>query len=122
MTIRRWLTGFFLALVLCACTIALAHPGGRDAYGGHNDRKSGGYHFHAGPLAGQSFGSKNEALAALRAREQGTSAAAAASPPQAAAVPQGTSGSGCDCEALARLLAAKGLITAAELATVTTVR
>ena len=42
-----------------------AHGGGIDANGGHNDRKSGGYHFHHGALAGQSFSSKSEALTAL---------------------------------------------------------
>ena len=43
-----------------------AHSGGRDAYGCHHDRKHGGYHCHAGPLAGQSFGSQAEMLAALK--------------------------------------------------------
>lgn len=43
-----------------------AHSGGRDNYGCHNDRKHGGYHCHAGPLAGQSFASKSEMLAASK--------------------------------------------------------
>lgn len=33
--------------------------------GGHHNRKLGGYHFHRGPLAGQSFASKAEAAVAL---------------------------------------------------------
>jgi len=43
----------------------LAHPGGRDSYGCHHDLKHGGYHCHAGPLAGQSFASQAEMLAVL---------------------------------------------------------
>ena len=43
-----------------------AHGGGLDSYGGHNDRKHGGYHFHRGALAGKSYSSKAAALAALR--------------------------------------------------------
>ena len=49
----------------------LAHPGGRDRYGCHHDRKHGGYHCHAGPLAGQSFASQAEMLTA---RQQSYSA------------------------------------------------
>lgn len=45
---------------------AFAHSGGRDAYGCHHDRKHGGYHCHAGPLAGQSFTSQAEMLAVLK--------------------------------------------------------
>lgn len=44
----------------------LAHSGGRDSYGCHHDRKHGGYHCHVGPLAGQSFTSQAEMLAALK--------------------------------------------------------
>jgi len=44
---------------------AVGHGGGLDSLGCHHDRKRGGYHCHRGQLAGQSFGSKNEALAAL---------------------------------------------------------
>ena len=36
-----------------------------DAYGCHNNRKAGGYHCHRGPLAGQSFASKEEMLKKL---------------------------------------------------------
>lgn len=47
---------------LCLSGIVKGHPGGLDSQGGHNDRKSGGYHFHTGgpsedppaPLARQS--------------------------------------------------------------------
>ena len=42
-----------------------AHSGGLDSIGCHHDRKKGGYHCHRGPLAGQSFSSKEEALKAL---------------------------------------------------------
>jgi len=57
--------GVSLVLFAVLCTDSLfAHPGGLDAYGCHNDRKHGGYHCHAGPLAGQSFTSKADMLAA----------------------------------------------------------
>ncbi|GAB6037156.1 hypothetical protein JCM15519_17150 [Fundidesulfovibrio butyratiphilus] len=47
-----------LALLLLPASFAHAHGGGLDAYGGHNDRKHGGYHVHRGPLAGKSYPSK----------------------------------------------------------------
>ena len=64
-----------LAACLAVPTLASAHGGGLDAYGCHHNRKVGGYHCHRGPLAGQSFASKDEALAR---REEGTSEADAA--------------------------------------------
>ena len=53
------------AVLASLISLAIAHPGGLDAYGGHNDRKHGGYHFHRGPLAGESFSTKAAALEAL---------------------------------------------------------
>jgi uncharacterized membrane protein len=47
-----------------------AHGGGLDSHGCHHDRKNGGYHCHQGPLAGQSFASKQEMLDALEANNQ----------------------------------------------------
>lgn len=44
---------------------AYAHGGGLDKLGCHNDSKAGNYHCHQGPLAGQYFESKAEALGAL---------------------------------------------------------
>ena len=44
---------------------AYAHGGGLDKLGCHNDRTAGNYHCHQGPLAGQYFESKAEALSAL---------------------------------------------------------
>jgi len=46
---------------------ALSHGGGLDDLGCHHNRKQGGYHCHRGPLAGQAFSSKAEALEALGA-------------------------------------------------------
>lgn len=43
------LTGHFAGVFGAA---VLAHPGGLDANGGHNDRKNGGYHYHRTPPAG----------------------------------------------------------------------
>ena len=47
-----------------------AHSGGLDSHGCHHDRKHGGYHCHQGPLAGQSFASKQEMLETLQALNQ----------------------------------------------------
>jgi hypothetical protein len=57
--------GFVLSLLLFRS--AYPHGGGLDAYGCHHDRKAGGYHCHRGPLAGQSFSSKEEMLKKLSA-------------------------------------------------------
>lgn len=54
-----------LAALLLAALALIAHGGGLDSYGGHNDRKNGGYHFHRGPLAGRSYPDKGAALKAL---------------------------------------------------------
>ena len=72
------------AVLLVLHENALAHGGGLDALGCHHNRKLGGYHCHRGPLAGQSFRSKSEALAVLgRTQPQPTpKAAPAARPPQ----------------------------------------
>ena len=56
---------FAVVFVSLAPIAAHAHGGGLDANGCHNDLKHGGYHCHRGPLAGQSFGSRYEAEAAL---------------------------------------------------------
>src|SRR6266850_840717 len=50
------------SLCLVSGSAALAHGGGLDSYGCHNNRKQGGYHCHRGPLAGQSFESKEQML------------------------------------------------------------
>ena len=66
-------------LFLLACsivvfsTLAHAHGGGLDSLGCHHDRKHGGYHCHRGPLAGQSFATKSDAIQALQAQEGGQS-------------------------------------------------
>jgi endonuclease YncB( thermonuclease family) len=51
-----------LALIIMLPSTAVAHGGGLDSNGCHNNRKLGGYHCHRGPLASQSFQSKEEAL------------------------------------------------------------
>ena len=56
---------FGIGLFLCAIMPAYPHGGGLDAYGCHNNRKAGGYHCHRGPLAGESFSSKEEMLRKL---------------------------------------------------------
>lgn len=42
----------------------VAHGGGIDAYGGHNDNKVGNYHVHQGSCAGLTFASKADAVRA----------------------------------------------------------
>ena len=49
--------------VLAITAIVYAHGGGLDSQGGHHDRKRGGYHFHRGPLVGQTFSSKSSSKA-----------------------------------------------------------
>ena len=103
-------------LILSVSGNVFAHPGGIDSYGGHNDRKNGGYHFHRGPLVGQSFASKDIALAALKTQQsvapQGVvnenprTGSGQAAPPAAQEY---------DLDALVRLLIAKGIISEAEL-------
>lgn len=54
-------------LVLLALPlVVLAHGGGLDGFGGHRDNIYGGYHFHQGPLAGQTFASREAAYEAYR--------------------------------------------------------
>jgi len=55
-----------LALISITCPVAIAHPGAVDGNGGHHEGSSGRYHFNKGPLAGQSFVSKEAAIKALR--------------------------------------------------------
>lgn len=63
-----------LAILSLSPLAALAHGGGLDSLGCHHDRKRGGYHCHRGPLAGQSFASKADALKALEAKQGSTPA------------------------------------------------
>ena len=51
-----------LALIIMLPSNAVAHGGGLDSNGCHQNRKLGGYHCHRGSLAEQSFQSKEEAL------------------------------------------------------------
>jgi len=72
-----------LVLLLFALpAVANAHRGRLDSLGCHNNRKLGGYHCHRGPLAGQSFASKAEALQALGTTQAGESQQAAQSKAQ----------------------------------------
>ncbi|TMA93741.1 MAG: hypothetical protein E6J74_17145 [Deltaproteobacteria bacterium] len=63
---------FGLGLFLCAITPAYPHGGGLDVYGCHHNRKAGGYHYHRGLLAGQSFDSQDEVLRKLSADKADT--------------------------------------------------
>ncbi len=64
---RPWLrTTLAVGVVISLATLAVAHGGGLDSQGGHNDRSAGTYHFHRGALAGRSFSSKSAAATALR--------------------------------------------------------
>ena len=62
----------FAVLVLFALSsVALAHPGGRDAYGGHYDSKTGKYHVHEGPLAGRTYNNQENMLKVLEKTKGG---------------------------------------------------
>lgn len=57
---------FLISLVLLfPALLAYSHPGGMDSHGGHRDGPDGGYHFHQGPLAGNTYSTKEQALSAL---------------------------------------------------------
>ena len=58
---------FLGVLILCQINLTPveAHPGGKDSQGGHHQRATGTYHFHDGPLVGQTFASKAAGSAAL---------------------------------------------------------
>ena len=58
----------------------LGHGGRLDSLGCHYNRKSGGFHCHQGPLAGQKFESKAEALEAIKALQGGSPTLAPAVP------------------------------------------
>lgn len=53
-----------LALLFASARPAVAHGGGIDAYGGHNDTKKGNYHSHQGTCAGRTFDSRADAIRA----------------------------------------------------------
>ncbi|MBM3957343.1 MAG: YHYH domain-containing protein [Gemmatimonadetes bacterium] len=120
---RRWLRAVLVScLVLSVAATALAHGGGLDGYGGHNDRKRGGYHFHRGPLTGQAFPSKEAALAALAKAGTQSPPPAPAPAPVAAAAPVATSPvpppvftAEQRLQALEDILIAKGVIAREEL-------
>ena len=50
-----------LSIIMLFSSVALGHSGRTDSIGGHNNTQEGNYHFHSGPLAGQTFDSKEEA-------------------------------------------------------------
>lgn len=52
------------ALLVFSSTPAVAHGGGLDAYGGHNDTKARNYHSHQGTCTGKTFPSKSAAITA----------------------------------------------------------
>ena len=60
--------------------VAYAHGGGLDGMGCHHNRKQGGYHCHRGPLAGQSFATKEDAIKAMDSPQKRPSGAAKPKP------------------------------------------
>ncbi len=68
---HRTLTAVLASIVVLTTTaLVFAHGGGLDSQGGHHNRKLGGYHFHRGPLTGQTFSSKSSAASALQAHRR----------------------------------------------------
>ena len=76
-------SGFVLAFALCASTgslpaPALAHPGGLNSEGCHNNRKTGDYHCHRGSAAAtRSFGVASTGGGAFRNCSEARAAGAA---------------------------------------------
>ena len=66
-SVRIHLGLFASALLLTCVRTAWSHNGALDAQGGHDDHSDryGGYHFHEGLVAGQSFLSPEFATAAF---------------------------------------------------------
>jgi hypothetical protein len=62
----------FVWFSLSVAPSAYSHGGGLDAHGCHYNRKTGGYHCHRGPFAGQSFQSQEEMLRQLGAEKKST--------------------------------------------------
>ena len=60
-----------VAATLALASLALAHPGGRDAYGGHYDKSTGKYHVHEGPLEGRTYNNQENMLNVLAKTEGG---------------------------------------------------
>ena len=75
-------------LVLFAAA-AGAHGGGIDSQGGHNETATGTYHFHQGPLDGQTFESREAGAAALAELEGETQEPPELPSPQLDPVPPG---------------------------------
>jgi hypothetical protein len=85
-------------LAVLLSDLVFAHPGGLDSSGCHNDRKHGGYHCHRGELAGQSFASKSEMLAASQgSRPSRTAPAAGVNVAPSPTTPEGSGESGQVC-------------------------
>ncbi len=66
----RILTLAALPFLLLTAGQAPAHSGRTDDIAGHRYRAQGTYHFHSGPLAGQTFSDKATATEALRRLHQ----------------------------------------------------
>ena len=109
----RWSSVVVAIGLLALGAMVFAHGGGVDGQGGHNNKKAGNYHFHSGPLTGQTFASKAAATAALaRANEK---PGAATSPTSTSTV--GSAGANGDerLDALIRVLVQKGIVSENEL-------
>ena len=59
-------------IFLLLASIVSAHSGRKDSQGGHHQRATGTYHFHDGPLVGQTFASKAAGSAALAGGQIGS--------------------------------------------------
>lgn len=80
MSLRTTLTLLAACALVCFAASVFAHPGGQDRNGGHREA-TGQYHFHSGPLRGQTFPSKEDALEALAAVEPTPAPSEVPSPP-----------------------------------------
>ena len=62
---KAFLASSFMLLIIVGSPALMAHGGGLDKYGCHNNRKVGNYHCHQGPFAGRIFSTKAEMLREL---------------------------------------------------------
>lgn len=74
MTVRRIILLTFLALVCLGCSLlgapaAIAHGGGLNSEGCHNERRTGGYHCHRGTPRAAPLGAFNPAPPADRSSD-----------------------------------------------------
>ena len=65
---KAYLASSLIFFISVGSPLLMAHGGGLDKYGCHNNRKVGNYHCHRGQFAGRTFMSQAEMLKLMTAR------------------------------------------------------